>query len=216
LEAEGTSGKAIGSLVCGLLFVLFPAAIGAIVLGHMARGEIRRSGGRLKGGKLAIAGLVLGYAGVAAVPLALFMAILIPNIMYSRIEANETAAIGSLRTLNTAIMTYELTYGHYPASLAVLGPPDKLLDYEGRELPAKATPSEKGADVIEAVLAGGEKSGYKFSYHLDGKSDPKAYSVSADPINAPKTGRRFFLLDEFGVIHASDSGPATAASPPIQ
>ena len=44
---EGTSGKATASLICGIFFFFWPVAVVAIILGHIARGEIRRSGGRL-------------------------------------------------------------------------------------------------------------------------------------------------------------------------
>jgi hypothetical protein len=44
---------------CGL------GSLAAVVLGHLARGEIRRSGGRIGGTGLATAGLVLGYLGLA-------------------------------------------------------------------------------------------------------------------------------------------------------
>ena len=58
-----TSGKAIVSLICGLFFFFFPISIVAVVFGHLSLSEIRKSAGRLKGDGLAIAGLVLGYAG---------------------------------------------------------------------------------------------------------------------------------------------------------
>ena len=59
-----TSGLAIGSLVCGILelFTLGFAAIPAVILGHLARTQIRRTGER--GDGMAIAGLVLGYLGI--------------------------------------------------------------------------------------------------------------------------------------------------------
>lgn len=60
-----TSTLAAWSLACGILefFTLGAAGIPAVVLGHMARNEIRRTGKR--GDGLATAGLVLGYASVA-------------------------------------------------------------------------------------------------------------------------------------------------------
>jgi uncharacterized protein DUF1707/uncharacterized protein DUF4190 len=60
-----TSGLATGSLICGILeiFTAGMTGIPAIVLGHMARGEIRRTGKR--GDGMAIAGLVLGYLAMA-------------------------------------------------------------------------------------------------------------------------------------------------------
>ena len=59
-----TNGLAIGALVCGILelFTLGFAAIPAVILGHLARTQIRRTGER--GDGMAIAGLVLGYLGI--------------------------------------------------------------------------------------------------------------------------------------------------------
>jgi hypothetical protein len=59
-----TNGKAVGSMVCGLLTFVTAGLTGlpAVVLGHMARGEIRRSGERGEG--FALTGLVLGWMSV--------------------------------------------------------------------------------------------------------------------------------------------------------
>lgn len=59
-----TSVAAVLSLVFGLLtwFVLpFIGALVAVICGHAARREIRLSGGRVDGGGMALAGLVLGW-----------------------------------------------------------------------------------------------------------------------------------------------------------
>ncbi len=64
-----TSGSAVASLIFGILAWVFLPLIGAIVaviLGHIARGEIRRAPrGAIEGDGLAIAGLVLGYVQLA-------------------------------------------------------------------------------------------------------------------------------------------------------
>jgi hypothetical protein len=60
-----TSAKAIASLVLSLVYACGLGSLAAVVLGHLARGEIRRSGGRIGGTGLATAGLVLGYLGLA-------------------------------------------------------------------------------------------------------------------------------------------------------
>jgi ABC-type phosphate transport system permease subunit len=60
-----TDGKAVASLVCGLVGILcFIPAIVAIVLGVSARGRIDASNGRLTGRGMAVAGMVLGIIGV--------------------------------------------------------------------------------------------------------------------------------------------------------
>lgn len=79
-----TSGKAIASLICGVLFFIFPVAIAAVVLGHLSFSDICKSGGRLVGNGIATAGLILGYMGLAAVPFILIIAaIAIPNLLRS-------------------------------------------------------------------------------------------------------------------------------------
>jgi DUF1707 SHOCT-like domain/Domain of unknown function (DUF4190) len=63
-QATKTNGLAIASLACGIAqFAFGPmATIPAIVLGHVARHQIRRTGEQ--GAGLALAGLVLGWAVV--------------------------------------------------------------------------------------------------------------------------------------------------------
>lgn len=62
-EPEPTNGKAVASLVLGILWLGGLGSIAAIVLGHIARTEIRQHGG--SGGGLALAGVILGYVGLA-------------------------------------------------------------------------------------------------------------------------------------------------------
>ncbi|HEX4077025.1 MAG TPA: DUF4190 domain-containing protein, partial [Candidatus Acidoferrales bacterium] len=96
-----SSGKAIASLICGLFMWVFPAAVAAIILGHVSLSDIKRSAGHLTGRGMAIAGLVLGYAGLFFVPFILIIAaIAIPNLLRARQAANESTAIGSLRTID--------------------------------------------------------------------------------------------------------------------
>jgi Domain of unknown function (DUF4190) len=68
------STTAIISLIAGIAgLTVFPVvgSIVAVILGHMAKGEIARSGGALGGGGAATAGLVLGYVGIGLSVLAL-------------------------------------------------------------------------------------------------------------------------------------------------
>ena len=66
--ARQTSTLAILSLISGVLgwsLLPFLGSIGAVILGHLARSEIRREPDRLEGNGLAVAGLVLGYLSIA-------------------------------------------------------------------------------------------------------------------------------------------------------
>lgn len=65
-----TSGKAVTALVLGILGILtlplgFPLAVAALVLGIMARGEIRAGAGTVEGNGMAVAGIVLGAIALA-------------------------------------------------------------------------------------------------------------------------------------------------------
>jgi uncharacterized membrane protein len=73
VPAPRTNPLAIASLVCGLLqpFSGGLTMIPAVVLGHVAHSQIRRSGER--GGALATVGLVLGWIGISVVVLVILV-----------------------------------------------------------------------------------------------------------------------------------------------
>jgi len=134
-------------------------------------------------------------------------AIAIPNLLRSRMAANEATAIGSLRTVNTACVTYSTEYGGFPPSLNALGG-------EG----AGAEPSATSAQLIDNFLQTGRKSGYLFFYSAgdpDDKGVISTYTVNADPIFSGNTGQRHFFTDQSGVIRVDAFRPANQDSPPI-
>src|ERR1700674_4502138 len=80
-------------------------------------------------------------------------AIAIPNLMRSKMAANEASAVATLRTYGTAIVEYSTTYGTDPTTnFSELGP--------------AVTPSSSSADLVDALLgvAAPKKSGYTFTY----------------------------------------------------
>ncbi len=202
---------AVVSLLCGLLFFVFPSAVAAIIFGHLSRSDIRRSGGKKTGAGMALAGLVLGYIGVALIPVILIVAaIIIPNLLRAKIAANEAAAVGSLRTLNVAALTYSSAYGKYPDELSNFGP-----------AAGDASPSADKADLIDARLASGFKSGYVFQYNAsqaqvaDGKIGAGEYTITALPVVPGTTGGLYFFTDQTGSIRMQRGRLATADSPPV-
>ena len=132
-------------------------------------------------------------------------AIAIPNLLRSRMAANEASAVGSLRTINTACVTYSTNYPSvgYPANLTVLGP-------------GGSGASSTNADLIDSVLAGGTKSGYTFAFTAGTGTPSTGYSVAADPSSRGTSGQRGFFTDQSGVIRYDPTTTATSASSPLQ
>jgi type IV pilus assembly protein PilA len=196
-------------LVCGFLFFFLPSAIAAIVMGHISRAEIRRSGGRKTGDGMALAGLVLGYIGVSIIPFILLIAaIAIPSILRAKMAANEASAIQSLRTFNSVLAAYSATHGGFPPSLADLG-----------ASPTGGKPSAGQADLVNLLANSGRRLGYAFQYELSsvewGGVKDFGFRITARPITPGTTGRRYFFTDQTGVIRAEPDWAATANSPTI-
>ena len=135
-------------------------------------------------------------------------AIAIPNLLRSRMAANEASAVGSIRSLNTAAVGYSSTYpgSGYPASLAALSGANPC------------TALSTNACLIDAVLAAGSKAGYTFLYLpllADGAGHFTTYSVNANPKVLGSTGRRFFYADQTAVIRQNYTAAAVAGDPAI-
>lgn len=75
--SRGTNGLAIASLVLGVLWIYWIGSILALVFGYVARRQIRQSG--QDGGGLAIAGIVLGWVGIAVLAVLIVVLIGVAN-----------------------------------------------------------------------------------------------------------------------------------------
>jgi type IV pilus assembly protein PilA len=120
--------------------------------------------------------------------IALLAAIAIPNLLRARHNANEAAAIASLRTISTACESFRAaqTPAEYPDDLAELGDADP--------------------PYIDDTLAGGTKQGYTFTYApvaISGRN--YKYTCIANPIDTGTTGTRVFFVDETGVIRLTNA-----------
>ena len=127
-------------------------------------------------------------------------AIAIPNLLRARMAANEASATSSIRTVNTAEVTYQSTYpGVGYATLAQLGGP-----WAAACVPAQAT-----ACLIDSVLAtnnnGNGKSGYNFASALSGNGNSQ-YVVTAIPMAVGQTGQRSFCAIEDAVVRQQPTG----------
>ena len=134
-------------------------------------------------------------------------AIAIPNLLRSKMAANEASAVGSMRTINTSCVTFSTTYGiGFPTALSQLT----------STTPGTATSTS--ADLIDEVLGAGVKSGYAFSLTggtVQNNVNP-SYSVTADPTVPNSTGIRHFFSDQSNVIRFNLSAQATSTDAPLQ
>jgi type IV pilus assembly protein PilA len=190
-DAAQTSGKAVASLIFGLFLFAFPFSLVAIILGHLSLSEIRKSAGRVKGEGMAMAGLVLGYVGLAAIPVILIIAaIAIPNLLRARMAANESMAAVSTRTLVVAEAGYSSSHPN--------------LGYT-------CTLSDLAADgLIDSNLASGQKNGYVFELtdcmpSVEGGPNAK-FRVVAYPMTPNATGTRAYCSDESGMVKSDEKG----------
>ena len=126
-------------------------------------------------------------------------AIAIPNLLRSKMAANEASAVASMRTLNTSIVAYSTTYSMDPANLASLGP--------------ATTPSSTAADLVDQLLGTdpATKSGYTLTYTAGSGTPVTTYTLTAVPVSA-STGQRYFFTDQSGVIRQTTDGTAAGAS----
>jgi type IV pilus assembly protein PilA len=138
-------------------------------------------------------------------------AIAIPNLIRSRMAANEASAVGSVRTMNTAAIEYNSTYGNgFPGTIQEIG------------TTGTAAVSCNNAELIDSVLTAGTKSGYNFAV-LPGSvvvttvptgcTNPgytDGYGVVAWPVTTGTTGQRSFCSDASGVIRFDPTGAEAA------
>ena len=128
-------------------------------------------------------------------------AIAIPNLTRARMSSNEASAVSSLRTINTAMITYDLTYPTvgFASSLSVLGSTPCH--------PDSVTPC-----LIDGLLAAGTKSGYHFAATGSGGPPASKYYATAVPLRINQTGINSFCSladatirwDSTGALPSSD------------
>jgi prepilin-type N-terminal cleavage/methylation domain-containing protein len=149
---------------------------------------------------LIVVAIILIIAGIA-----------IPNLLRSRMAANEASAVGSLRSINAAQITYALTYPTigFATQLSTLGG-------------TGASSSSTGALLLDNVLACASqpctKSGYTFTLASGlGSGTPQpTYASNANPVKVEQTGKRYFYSDASGVIRYNFTVAATSTDSSLQ
>jgi type IV pilus assembly protein PilA len=123
----------------------------------------------------------------------------IPNLLRARMSANEASAVGAVRTVNTAQISYNSAYPTvgYAATLGALGGT------------ACAPPNSTSACLIDTQLASGTKSGYTFTLSGVAGTPAATYEVIAAPTVPNQTGIRYFCSFADAVVRGAVSAITT-------
>ena len=140
--------------------------------------------------------------------------IAIPNMMRAKMAANQSAAVGDLRTIASAEANFSSTYNDgYTLTLVQLGGPI-------------GSNTCANANMIDNVLGGSDpsqKSGYTFTFTASGvaqlvagipaacgASGDTGFEVSAVPITVNTTGTASYCIDDGGAVRVDSAGGAGA------
>jgi type IV pilus assembly protein PilA len=131
-------------------------------------------------------------------------AIAIPNLLRARIAANESSAVASVRTINTAMISYNSSYPTvgFAAALSTLGG-----TCNGATLPT----STAGC-LIDSTLAGGTKSGYTFGAVGSGGTPASTYAAWANPLTSNSTGVRSFCSTQDAVVRVTGTAAVSTCA----
>jgi type II secretory pathway pseudopilin PulG len=144
--------------------------------------------------------IVLAVGLVGCMGIGIIAAIAIPSLLRARVSANESAAIGDIRTVISAEAAYQSMNGYYD-TLDCLG------------TPASCNAGYTGPTFLDAMLASGApKSGYRRTFHpgppasSEEGASPRSpssltsFAYTAVPIQVNQTGIRGFCGDSSGRI----------------
>jgi len=160
---------------------------------------------------------IQGVGGFSLIELLIVVAVIlvlaviaVPNLLRSRIAANEASAIQSVRQISSAEMTYSGTYPSvgYAPDLASLGGPI-----------AGCIPDPAHACILDSVISSGTKSGYKFfaaGFVGVGVATNTTFVASSAPLNFNATGVRLFCIaTDDGVVRWKPGAPAALPAPDV-
>ena len=135
-------------------------------------------------------------------------AIAIPNLLRSRMSANEASAVSSMRTIDTAEVTYNSTFGIGYGTLAALSTPAV----------GCPTATAAAACLLDINLGTGTKAGYTFTSVPSNGAGTAAspfvdFNSTAVPVAPGHSGQSDFCSDASGVLRRDPTGAAGAVTP---
>jgi prepilin-type N-terminal cleavage/methylation domain-containing protein len=140
-------------------------------------------------------------------------AIAIPNLIRSKMAANEASAVATLRTINTAEVVYSSTY----STNAIFGTLPQLGSGGTQTNCAPGvTPTSAQACLVDFAVENAGPSGTpKSGYDLTVTVAAGGYSGNNNPHAPGSSGVRRFYSDQSLVIRQNATGAASATDPPI-
>jgi len=138
-------------------------------------------------------------------------AVAVPNLMRSRMSANEASAVASMRTVLTSEIVYASSYTvGFSANLSSLSDGGAVANC----IPP-AVPSVNAACLLDSNVASGTKNGYVFAYvPTAGNGTNSAFTLNADPANSG-SGQRHFYTDESDVLRVNIAVAASPSDPAL-
>jgi type II secretory pathway pseudopilin PulG len=202
------TGMAVASLILGIVGLpcggfLGLGALAALILGIVALVKAKNEPALYGGSGMAIGGIVTSVLSLLVIPI--IAAIAIPSFLRARVSANESMAIGDIRTVISAQATYASTNGGYYDSLECLAAPTDCLPNYSPQAPVFLGP--------EFTMT--TKGGYdRFLYPgppapPDGTISPSSmtsFAYVAVPAEPGVTGVRAFCGDSSGALCAMGDG----------
>lgn len=143
-------------------------------------------------------GLSLVELMVVLLIILLIAAIAIPNMSKARMKANEASALASVRTVQSAEVTYS---NSYPG----VGFAGNLADLGAHGTDCQTTSKVNSCLIMDTALTSGIKSGYTFELLGDGNTPTSGYTLTATPLSANASGRCTFTADQSGRVTVTDS-----------
>jgi len=146
-------------------------------------------------------------------------AIAVPGLLRARMSGNETAAIGSLRAVNSAQASYSSAAGQggYATTLTILG--TACVGGTNGFISPDLNPATPGVTVVAGAIS---KSGYLTTMAGAGAAGPNDcngvatqtdYLGTAVPANIGSTGQRGFRTTGAGTIFFDPAGGAAGTTP---